>query len=66
LGIGQRLFSFDGRTSDLLAAMLMPQTRTKTKQAATTIRHRSTKVIQGFNSLQHTDKQAILDFLRSL
>jgi hypothetical protein len=56
-GVGQRIFFLhDGRTSDLLEAIKA---------------HRSTgseanAVIDAFNNLQVPEKQAILDFLRSL
>jgi CxxC motif-containing protein (DUF1111 family) len=56
-GVGQRIFFLhDGRTSDLLAAIGA---------------HRSTgseanAVVNAFNQLQVSDKQAILNFLRSL
>jgi len=63
-GIGQRLFFLhDGRTSDLLAAI-------KAHASESTEGHyppsEANAVIHGFNALPPADKQAILDFLRSL
>jgi len=62
-GIGQRMFFLhDGRTSDLLAAIqahFMQSTKGFPASEANA-------VIQNFNALSVSDKQAILDFLRSL
>jgi hypothetical protein len=75
-GIGQRLFFLhDGRTSDLLAA-IRAHTSTGDKDESNLEglgNHdheyppsEATSVIHKFNSLSAADKQAILDFLRSL
>jgi CxxC motif-containing protein (DUF1111 family) len=72
-GIGQRLFFLhDGRTSDLLAAIKAHASVSGeeddergdggNKYPAS----EATAVIRKFNELLSTDKQAILDFLRSL
>jgi CxxC motif-containing protein (DUF1111 family) len=56
-GVGQRIFFLhDGRTSDLLVAI----------QAHRSNGSEANAVIDGFNHLGVSDKQAILDFLRSL
>jgi CxxC motif-containing protein (DUF1111 family) len=56
-GTSQRLFFLhDGRTSDLLQAIL--QHKSSGSQAS--------EVINNFNALSVSDKQAILDFLRAL
>ena len=56
-GLGQRVFFLhDGRTSDLLAAI---QAHASTDSEANT-------VIRNFNALSTSDKQDILNFLRSL
>jgi CxxC motif-containing protein (DUF1111 family) len=72
-GIGQRIFFLhDGRTSDLLEAIQAHASlngededrsddHSKGYQAS-----EATAVIRKFNTLSATDKQAILDFLRSL
>jgi hypothetical protein len=68
-GIGQRLFFLhDGRTSDLLAAIQAHASDFDEDQpgANNYPPSEATKVVQGFNNLPHADKQAILDFLRSL
>jgi CxxC motif-containing protein (DUF1111 family) len=70
-GIGKRMFFLhDGRTSDLLAAI---QAHASTEDEDGHSGDRSgyppseaTKVIQKFNALSTAEKQAILDFLRSL
>jgi CxxC motif-containing protein (DUF1111 family) len=54
---GQRIFFLhDGRTTDLLAAI----------QAHASPNSEANAVVQAFNSLGASDKQSILDFLRSL
>jgi CxxC motif-containing protein (DUF1111 family) len=76
-GIGQRIFFLhDGRTSDLLAAILAHASGGDGKEDSVFQGPRShgssyppseaNAVIQKFNALSSTDKQAILDFLRSL
>ena len=56
-GIGQRIFFLhDGRTTDLLAAI----------QAHASNNSEANAVVQAFNGLNVTQKQSILDFLRSL
>ena len=56
-GIGQRIFFLhDGRTMDLLEAI----------QAHASPNSEANAVVQAFNALNVTQKQAILDFLRSL
>jgi CxxC motif-containing protein (DUF1111 family) len=56
-GLGQRLFFLhDGRTSDLLEAI----------QAHSSPGSEANRVIQGFNALQPSQQQDILNFLRSL
>jgi CxxC motif-containing protein (DUF1111 family) len=76
-GIGQRIFFLhDGRTSDLLAAIQahasIPGQDDQGENGGQGNRGNSyppaeaTAVIRKFNALSPTDKQAILDFLRSL
>ena len=56
-GVGQRIFFMhDGRTNDLLAAINAHASQGSEANA----------VISGFNNLATSDKQAILNFLRSL
>ncbi|MGA7622651.1 MAG: di-heme oxidoredictase family protein [Candidatus Acidiferrales bacterium] len=56
-GIGQRIFFLhDGRTSDLMQAILAHQSQGS----------EANQVIHNFNRLQPFEQQAILDFLRSL
>ena len=56
-GVGQRIFFIhDGRTTDLLAAILAHASNNSEANA----------VVQAFNRLSVTQKQSILDFLRSL
>jgi CxxC motif-containing protein (DUF1111 family) len=56
-GVGQRIFFLhDGRTNDLLVAILDHASNGSEANA----------VVQKFNALSVADKQAILDFLRSL
>jgi CxxC motif-containing protein (DUF1111 family) len=62
-GVGQRIFFLhDGRTSDLLAAIQAHSSGAGAGYPAS----EAFAVIQKFNALSHADKQAILDFLRSL
>jgi CxxC motif-containing protein (DUF1111 family) len=70
-GIGQRMFFLhDGRTSDLLQAILahasFPGDADDDAKADTFPASEAKGVIVGFRSLSPADKQAILDFLRSL
>ena len=62
-GVGQRLFFLhDGRTSDLLEAI----NQHFSPPSAAFPASEANAVVQQFRSLSATDKQAILDFLRSL
>jgi CxxC motif-containing protein (DUF1111 family) len=62
-GAGQRMFFLhDGRTSDLLAAIEAHSSGSGRGYPSS----EASAVIQNFNALSRTDKQAILDFLRSL
>jgi CxxC motif-containing protein (DUF1111 family) len=62
-GVGQRMFFLhDGRTSDLLAAIQAHSSGAGDGYPAS----EAFAVIQKFNALSRVDKQAILDFLRSL
>lgn len=68
-GLGQRLyFLHDGRTSDLLTAITAhssqggPPNQNNTRFPAS----EATGVIRNFNALNESDKQALLNFLRSL
>ena len=76
-GVGQRLFFLhDGRTNDLLAAIKAhASTSGEDDQGDSGSQgaghggypaSEATTVVQKFNALSHGDKQAILDFLRSL
>jgi CxxC motif-containing protein (DUF1111 family) len=69
-GVGQRLFFLhDGRTSDLLAAITAHARIHGEDEQGDDSRYPSseaTAVIRKFNGLPPGDKQAILDFLRSL
>jgi hypothetical protein len=78
-GIGQRIFFLhDGRTSDLLAAIqahaaIPGEDEQGDHGAQESGNHRNnyppseaTAVIRKFNGLSSSDKQSILDFLRSL
>jgi hypothetical protein len=74
-GVGQRLFFLhDGRTSDLLQAILLHASPAASATAASATSPGSpayppseaNAVIQNFLGLAVADKQAILDFLRSL
>ena len=62
-GVGKRLFFLhDGRTSDLLDAIKEHQSPATAKHPAS----EANEVIENFLHLSKDDKQAILDFLRSL
>jgi hypothetical protein len=70
-GLGQRMFFLhDGRTSDLLQAVLLhASSPTDANVAAENAGFQASEanaVINAFRNLAPTDKQAILDFLRSL
>ncbi len=70
-GIGQRFFFLhDGRTSDLLQAIqahYSPQTQCSSVAAGQCYgASEANSVISRFNALPAVDKQAILNFLRSL
>jgi CxxC motif-containing protein (DUF1111 family) len=70
-GIGQRIFFLhDGRTSDLLEAIQAHASdkddKGDDKDATKYPLSEATAVIKKFNSLSVADKQAMLDFLRSL
>ncbi len=68
-GIGQRLFFLhDGRTSDLLSAITAHASSgdDEDKSQHGYPQSEATKVIRKFNALSAGDKQALLDFLRSL
>ena len=68
-GIGQRLFFLhDGRTSDLLSAVTDHASSGKddNENPNRYPPSEATTVIRRFNALSPNDKQAILDFLRSL
>jgi CxxC motif-containing protein (DUF1111 family) len=62
-GLGQRIFFLhDGRTSDLVIAIQQHQSSgTQTQNAS-----EANAVISNFNQLSETDKQHLLNFLRSL
>jgi len=62
-GLGQRIFFLhDGRTSDLLQAIQAHQSGSPSTGDAS----EANAVIKKFNSLKETQKQDILNFLRSL
>jgi len=68
-GVGQRIFFLhDGRTSDLLQAILAHASSDQVNNngQGTFPPSEANSVIANFNALPDTDKQAILDFLRSL
>jgi CxxC motif-containing protein (DUF1111 family) len=71
-GVGQRIFFLhDGRTNDLLAAIQAHAADENSNGQHCDDDHNyppseATKVIERFNALPTADKQAILDFLRSL
>jgi Di-haem oxidoreductase, putative peroxidase len=67
-GIGQRIFFLhDGRTSDLLQAILAHQSNAGTAAGGLFYQaSEANQVINNFNALSKNDKQSILDFLRSL
>jgi hypothetical protein len=61
-GVGQRIFFLhDGRTSDILQAILLHASGAGTPQPS-----EANEVIRNFRALSTVDQQAILDFLRSL
>jgi CxxC motif-containing protein (DUF1111 family) len=62
-GVGQRIFFLhDGRTTDLMSAVSAHRSEATDNYPGS----EANKVIDRFNGLSPTDKQAILDFLRSL
>jgi hypothetical protein len=62
-GVGQRIFFLhDGRTADLMEAIRFHQSPASPAYPAS----EANAVITRFNQLPVTDKQAVLDFLRSL
>jgi CxxC motif-containing protein (DUF1111 family) len=62
-GVGQRIFFLhDGRTNDLLQAIQAHAS----SATATYPASEANGVVNNFNKLSPTNKQAILDFLRSL
>jgi CxxC motif-containing protein (DUF1111 family) len=67
-GIGQRIFFLhDGRTSDLLQAILAHQSNAGVGAGGLFYQaSEANQVISNFNALSKNDKQSILDFLRSL
>src|SRR5262249_48925295 len=67
-GIGQRIFFLhDGRTSDLLQAILAHRSNAGTGAGGLYYQaSEANQVIDNFNNLSKNDKQGILDFLRSL
>lgn len=70
-GVGQRIFFMhDGRTSDLLEAIRAhfssPTPPNPSRHDPAYPASEANKVILNFNQLSNSDKQAILDFLRSL
>jgi CxxC motif-containing protein (DUF1111 family) len=67
-GIGQRIFFLhDGRTTDLLQAILAHQSDPGTGAGGLFYQaSEANQVINNFSALSKNDKQSILDFLRSL
>ena len=66
-GVGQRMFFLhDGRTSDLLVAIQAHFSPAENGGKNPLPGSEANAVIQRFNGLPASDKQAILDFLRSL
>jgi CxxC motif-containing protein (DUF1111 family) len=62
-GVGQRIFFLhDGRTTDLLAAIQAHQSGSASAGDAS----EANAIIQLFNGLSETQKQDLLNFLRSL
>jgi CxxC motif-containing protein (DUF1111 family) len=62
-GVGQRIFFLhDGRTSDLMEAIRAHQSPATAQYPAS----EANGVVRKFSQLSPADKQAILDFLRSL
>ena len=66
-GVGQRIFFLhDGRTSDLLQAVFAHADNQSSQVMDQFPPSEANAVIDNFRELADTDKQAILDFLRSL
>jgi CxxC motif-containing protein (DUF1111 family) len=66
-GVGQRLFFLhDGRTNDLLQAIILHASQSQSQANNNYPASEANAVIQRFLGLSVADKQAILDFLRSL
>ena len=66
-GLGQRIFFLhDGRTSDLLAAIQAHQSGSTTRTRSSSTPSEANTVVNNFNSLTETQKQDVLNFLRSL
>ena len=70
-GVGQRIFFLhDGRTSDLLEAIAAhfskPTSPNPRRRDPAYPASEANGVVQNFNQLSNADKQAVLDFLRSL
>jgi CxxC motif-containing protein (DUF1111 family) len=70
-GVGQRIFFLhDGRTSDLLEAIQAhfsrPTPPNPARRDPAYPASEANGVVQRFNELSNMDKQAMLDFLRSL
>jgi CxxC motif-containing protein (DUF1111 family) len=75
-GLGQRLFFLhDGRTSDLMVAIQDHFSRehsdggdnpARDQQSLSYGASEANRVVERFNALSETEKQSILDFLRSL
>jgi CxxC motif-containing protein (DUF1111 family) len=69
-GVGQRTFFLhDGRTDDLLKAIRAHHSEASCSQSSNSPCYgpsEASAVIDRFNALSAADKQAILDFLRSL
>ena len=62
-GLGQRIFFLhDGRTSDLLVAIRQHQSGSTHDRDGS----EANRIIMNFNSLRESQKQDILNFLRSL
>lgn len=67
-GVGQRIFFLhDGRTSDLLQAILAHAASPDESAISSPYqKSEATEVIENFRELSTSDKQSVLDFLRSL
>ena len=62
-GVGQRIFFLhDGRTTDLMSAIAAHRSEATDNYPAS----EANRVIDRFNGLSPAEKQALLDFLRSL